>query len=32
MKEATIEAKQGGEMGVTARSINKATKVHTIAS
>ncbi|KAK0740780.1 hypothetical protein B0T18DRAFT_440307 [Schizothecium vesticola] len=26
MKEATIEAKQGGERGVTARSINKVTK------
>jgi len=27
MKEATIEAKQGGERGITARSVKKVTAV-----
>ena len=29
MKEAAIEAKQGGERGITARSVKKATVVST---
>ena len=30
MKEAAIEAKQGGERGITARSVKKVTAVSTI--
>lgn len=32
MKEAAIEAKQGGERGITARSVKKVTAVSKIMS